>query len=91
MTDLHTTNMSVLSEGEGVQAQIDHTMVNNTFFASVGGNAFNITRDSPDAHRYTLRPSALQSSSFSFTVGYSLLGNDSLPSAETVFADSADV
>ncbi|EIW75495.1 hypothetical protein CONPUDRAFT_93307 [Coniophora puteana RWD-64-598 SS2] len=91
MTVMHTTNLTVLGEGEGVQAQIEHTMVNNTFFASVGGDAFSITRDSPDAHRYTLRPSALQSSPFSFTVGYSLSGNDSLPSAETIFADSADV
>ena len=72
MTSNHTTTLSVGGRlPSGVQAQISHTLVNSTFLTSVGGDDFMISRDSSDAHRYSIRPSAT-SKSFSLSVAYSL-------------------
>ncbi|CAK5262211.1 unnamed protein product [Mycena citricolor] len=54
--NLHTTQLLVHGS---TSASISHTIGNSTFSTSIGaGNAINITRDSPNAHRYTLRPVA---------------------------------
>ncbi|KAJ7705541.1 Six-hairpin glycosidase-like protein [Mycena rosella] len=54
---LHTTTLDASPRGN-IHAGITHTLVNSTFVTSIGGDAFTIARDSPDAHRYTIRPAA---------------------------------
>ena len=72
MTSNHTTTLSVGGRlPSGTQAQISHTLVNSTFLTSVGSDHFTISRDDPDAHRYSIHPSAT-SKSFSLSVAYSL-------------------
>ena len=73
-TSNHTTVLRVGSSlGQGVQAQIQHTLVASSFITSVGGDEFTITRDSPAAHRYSLLPRSLKKS-FSLSVNYSPAG-----------------
>jgi hypothetical protein len=70
-TSNHTTTLRVGgSLGQNVRAEIVHTLVASTFIASVGGDGFSISRDSPAAHRYSILPSN-RSRSFSLSVAYS--------------------
>ncbi|KAJ7100724.1 Six-hairpin glycosidase-like protein [Mycena belliarum] len=62
---IHTTELDAIPRGS-IRAKIAHTLVDSTFVTAIGGDAFRIARDSPDAHRYTLRPSS-RSGVFSFT------------------------
>lgn len=63
----HTTTVVIDKLG----AQINHTLNTATFITSVGGDGFDITRDSPLLHRYTIRPTE-QSASFSLSIDYGL-------------------
>jgi hypothetical protein len=68
----HTTILDADAHlGSNVRAQVVHTMVNSTFITSVGGSTFNISRDSPELHRYTILPATIDTN-FSLVVGYSL-------------------
>ncbi|KLO07550.1 hypothetical protein SCHPADRAFT_836533, partial [Schizopora paradoxa] len=68
MTANHTTRLEVMGNN---RAQISHTMVNNTFVTDIGGgSSFDITRDDPTAHRYTLIPSSGASSTFEVSFGF---------------------
>ncbi|KZV71063.1 hypothetical protein PENSPDRAFT_417738 [Peniophora sp. CONT] len=78
---------SALDVSEDDSAVIRHTMVNNTFLTTFGGDAFNVTRDDPAAHRYTLLPSS-NSPTFSISVGFSLSPLSSLPSPGEVVESS---
>ncbi|GLB34099.1 hypothetical protein LshimejAT787_0109830 [Lyophyllum shimeji] len=71
-------------------ASIVHTLESASFDTTVVGDSFSISRDSPTAHRYSIRP-LKQSSSFAITVDYTLHGNrrSKVPSAAEVFAESA--
>ena len=90
MTANHTTT---LEQGQhlptNAQAAIKHTLVNNSFVTTVGGTTFNISRDSPDAHRYSVRP-ALRGSSFSLAVQYGLEPPSSLPSFDSILSSSEE-
>ena len=73
-TSNHTTTLHVGgSLGQGVQAQVHHTLVNSTFLTSVGGDHFTISRDSPATHRYSVIPTK-HDKSFSLSVAYSAPG-----------------
>lgn len=68
MTANHTTQLHVMGSN---RAQISHTMVNNTFVTDIGGeSSFEISRDDPMAHRYTLIPSSGGSSTFEVSFGF---------------------
>ncbi|KAI0659070.1 Six-hairpin glycosidase-like protein [Cubamyces menziesii] len=69
-TGNHTTSLKTgAGLGQNVHAQISHTLVANTFFTSVGGgDDFAISRDSPEAHRYSVMP---RNSRGTFTVSIS--------------------
>lgn len=65
----HTTNLLQTNKGN-IRAQIVHTLDSATFVTSVGGNNVSITRDTPLAHRYSLRPPKRATSSLSLTVTF---------------------
>lgn len=67
-TSNHTTSLSTKRSGN-IQAEITHTLNTTTFITSVRGDKFSVTRDSPDAHRYTIKPSST-SSHFALSVSY---------------------
>ncbi|PBK66054.1 hypothetical protein ARMSODRAFT_977740 [Armillaria solidipes] len=50
----HTTSIS--TDDDGHRAEITHTLDEASFITSFDGDAFTISRDSPDAHRYTILP-----------------------------------
>ncbi|KAG6865432.1 hypothetical protein C0991_002670 [Blastosporella zonata] len=82
----HTTVLTTSRDGS---ASILHTMVASTFKTSVEGVKFGVSRDTPNAHRYTVRPSK-EASTFSLTVNYGLPGNTpKAVSAQNVFDSSA--
>ncbi|KAI0030553.1 Six-hairpin glycosidase-like protein [Vararia minispora EC-137] len=86
----HTTTLHVeTGPGAGTFAQITHTLVNSTFLTTVGGNEFNITRDAPDLHRYTIRP-RWTSSDFTLVVGYSLDPPSYIPDFASISTSSHD-
>lgn len=89
VTGNHTTQLHVGSGlGANVQAQINHTEVAATVFASVGGGSpFTISRDSPAAHRYSVVPSS-PSSSFSIVISYSLAASAGIPTSAEVTEES---
>ncbi|KAJ8689962.1 hypothetical protein PTI98_012812 [Pleurotus ostreatus] len=75
----HTTELSIGRNLDEARAVIRHTMDASTFFTSLGGDAFEINRDSESMHRYTVKP--LESaSSFAVTVAFSPAGSTPLPS-----------
>lgn len=88
-TDKHSTVLENNNLGEGVRARVAHTMVNSTFFTSVGGDAFTISRDTPSVHRYTLLPSRPETSQFSFTLGYADSAHQSLPTVPEIKSSSS--
>ncbi|KAH7912897.1 Six-hairpin glycosidase-like protein [Hygrophoropsis aurantiaca] len=91
MTSNHTTSLETKENlGLGIHAEITHTMVNNTFVTSIGGDSFNITRDGPTTHRYTMRPFD-NASTFSFTAYYSPVKVPQISDFETVNQSSASV
>lgn len=89
-TGNHTTTLDT-QRGSNAQAQITHTLDSATFFTSVGGDSFNITRDTLTGHRYTLRPSN-SSGTFSMTAvfGVGPLHGVSMPAPEAVFDSSME-
>ncbi|OBZ77833.1 hypothetical protein A0H81_02150 [Grifola frondosa] len=90
MTANHTTELRT-GEGLGinVHAQINHTLDAATFVTSVGGgDAFSISRDSPDAHRYTVLPARGQATSFSIAVSYGLSPPASMMTVNDIVAES---
>ncbi|KAF5318139.1 hypothetical protein D9619_012223 [Psilocybe cf. subviscida] len=54
-----------------VQAEILHKMDNATFYTAVAGSSFSVTRQSPAAHRYSIRPSSQLSSTFAVSFSFS--------------------
>ena len=88
MTSNHTTSLlhgSSLSHD--AQAMINHTMVNNSFLTTIGGSEFDISRDSPTSHRYSIHPKVNQSY-FAVSVSFSLSPPESLPTYSDVEASS---
>ncbi len=87
-TSNHTTNLTTgLQLGSNVLAEISHTLGDSTFITSIGGDKFTISRDSPDAHRYSLKPQS-RSSSFALSISYSTARPESLPSPSSVASES---
>jgi hypothetical protein len=76
MTANHTTDLSSESDN-----QILHSIGSSSFYTSVIGDSFNLTRDSADAHRYTIQPTHSKSVNFSIGISFSLdpAANSSLP------------
>lgn len=88
-TSNHITSLRVGGGlGKNVQAQITHTLVASTFFTSIGGDTFTISRDSPTTHRYSVHPTS-SSQSFSFAVAYSPAGGTvTLSSYQSIATES---
>ncbi|KAG6877943.1 hypothetical protein C0993_001801 [Termitomyces sp. T159_Od127] len=85
-TSKHTT---VLEASGNNSASVLHTMVSATFRTTIMGDKFGISRDSPDAHRYTVQP-LKNSTTFSLTVEYGLPDDKpNFSSAQNVFDSSA--
>ncbi|KAG7439043.1 uncharacterized protein BT62DRAFT_998441, partial [Guyanagaster necrorhizus] len=63
----HTTSLSTNVNRH--IAEINHTLVAASFITYFDGDAFTISRDSPDAHRYTILPSD-SSSTFRMAITY---------------------
>ncbi|KAF9557582.1 hypothetical protein CPC08DRAFT_640114 [Agrocybe pediades] len=82
-TSLHKTTLN----RDKIQAEMEHTLVNSTFFTSIAGDPFSIHRDSPSAHRYTISPSSA-SSSFSVNVAFGKSTRTSMPSVDDTFSSS---
>jgi hypothetical protein len=57
LTQNHTTALQVGIPSSNINARISHIMDNTTFYSSLiwGRHPLNISRDSGDAHRYTVR------------------------------------
>ncbi|KAH8110174.1 Six-hairpin glycosidase-like protein [Phellopilus nigrolimitatus] len=90
MTSNHTTNLIQNSSiANGARAEIIHTLVNNSFVTSIGGSPFNISRDSPNEHRYSVLPSS-KSTNLSITVSFALQSPTSLPGFNDVQVSSID-
>ena len=88
VTNNHTTHLTLGTQlGRDVQAEVSHTLGSSTFITSVGGDSFSVTRDSPDAHRYSLRPRSL-ASTFSISALYSTTRTESLPIPEFITSES---
>ncbi|KAJ7267256.1 Six-hairpin glycosidase-like protein [Mycena rebaudengoi] len=76
------------TENGVIQYQIIHTQVDSSFITSLGGDAFKVTRDSPTAHRYSIRPK-LKSNQFSLTTTWGLKQPKSMLSPSAIALSSA--
>lgn len=86
----HTTTLNT-SHTQSFQAQIVHQLDSATFLTSIAGDTFNITRDSPNTHRYSIRPSK-RTSSFSLSLNFGLEGSNlTVPQPSSVFNSSTVV
>lgn len=83
----HTTTLST-HPGKILQATIEHTQVAARFFTNIAGDAFNATRDTLSAHRYTIIPRS-KSTTFRVAVAYSEEQGAFVPSASSVAASSS--
>ncbi|KAJ7489245.1 Six-hairpin glycosidase-like protein [Mycena latifolia] len=83
---LHTTTLDARPRGS-IRAEIAHTLVNSTFVTAIGGDAFAIARDSPAAHRYTIRPAA-KTRKFSFATAWGLTSPTSVLSPAAISRSS---
>lgn len=83
----HTTTLNT-KHTKDFDAQVTHKIDSATILISLAGDAFNITRDSPSAHRYSIRPSK-KTSSLSLSVNFRLNGTTlTVPSPSNVFKSS---
>ncbi|KAJ3903009.1 hypothetical protein F5879DRAFT_1010639 [Lentinula edodes] len=83
--DNHTTTLLDHSE---IQAQIQHQMVDAIFYTAVESSTkFDITRDSPIAHRYTILPHS-DTNSLSPVISYNSTLPSSLPSSDSLVQSS---
>lgn len=89
-TSLHTTKLAQGTRlGADIQAQITHTMVNSTFFTSIGGPVeFQIAREPPSAHRYSLRLSKGTKNALQAVVKYSADEIRTIQSIEEISIES---
>ena len=73
---LHTTK---LTRNGATGAEVQHMLGGSTFFTSVAwaGKAI-LSRDTPSAHRYSLKPSKSRTTTLSLTATYSLQSHSSL-------------
>ncbi|KAJ7176773.1 Six-hairpin glycosidase-like protein [Mycena filopes] len=86
---IHTTTLDSTHRGS-IGAEIAHTLVNNTFVTSIGGDAFTIARDSPAAHRYTIRPASNSSAGkFQLSTTWGLTPPKSVLSPEAISLSSS--
>ncbi|KAL5494771.1 hypothetical protein ACEPAI_233 [Sanghuangporus weigelae] len=83
-TSNHTTSLVQSSRlPKDSRTQIVHTLVNNSFVTTVEGSKFNVSRDSPNAHRYSVIPSR-KSSTFTLSLSYALQSPDYVPGFKSV-------
>ncbi|EAU92083.1 hypothetical protein CC1G_09604 [Coprinopsis cinerea okayama7 len=107
-TEKHITSLSFVSGGSSSGeededgkvtggggrkvARITHREYQTTSYAYISGS-FDITRDSPYKHRYTILPSSARSTTLSLSVHFSpnaLLNASSIPSSQRIFTSSRD-
>lgn len=88
-TSNHTTELTTGTSGLGqnVAAAVAHTMGTTTFFTFVGGDDFNVTRVSPDEHRYAIVPRQPRST-FSVTTAYAPGLIKTLPTVQNLAKES---
>lgn len=86
MTANHTTTLRMGPNlPTGSQAEIIHSIVNSTFTTTIGGSKFDISRDSLNAHRYTIRPSKKSGqNSVSLSFAFGLISPQSLSDVSTI-------
>ena len=84
---MHTTALSNIHVANGAQAEISHTLVNNTFITTIGDSNFTITRDNPSAHRYILTPQK-GTGSISTSIAFSLESLGRIPNYWAVLESS---
>lgn len=90
-TSNHTTVLHTGSAlGKNVEAEVTHTLGASTFITSVGGDKLTVTRDSPAAHRYTVKPRA-SGTSLSLALTYSSSRPASIPAPSTISSESTQV
>jgi hypothetical protein len=90
-TSNHSTTLTTGSGlGHGIQAEVAHTLDASTFITSIGGDDFVVSRDSPSAHRYSIKPKS-NSSSFTLSVSYSTSRASSLPAPSLIASESSQV
>ncbi|KAJ3852968.1 Six-hairpin glycosidase-like protein [Lentinula lateritia] len=83
--DNHTTT---LLDHSKIQAQIKHQMVDAIFYTTVETSTkFDITRDSPIAHRYTILPYS-DTNSLSLVISYNSTLPSTLPSSASLVQSS---
>ncbi|KAF7303841.1 hypothetical protein MIND_00614000 [Mycena indigotica] len=83
---IHTTTLEIAPR-KSVHAEIYHTLVASQFITSLGGDNFNISRNLPSDHRYTIRPTS-HSGSFSFSTLWGLQRPRSIPSVGDMSSSS---
>ncbi|KAK0186407.1 Six-hairpin glycosidase-like protein [Armillaria mellea] len=81
----HTTSLS--TDVNGHNAEITHTLDEASFITSFDGDAFTISRDSPDAHRYTILPRD-STSTFQMAATYGIASSVDTTSYEATDASS---
>ncbi|KAK0216801.1 Six-hairpin glycosidase-like protein [Armillaria fumosa] len=81
----HTTSIS--TDVDGHSAEITHTLDEASFITSFDSDAFTISRDSPDAHRYTILPRD-STSTFRIAATYGIAGPIDRTSYEATDASS---
>ncbi|KAK0451403.1 Six-hairpin glycosidase-like protein [Desarmillaria tabescens] len=79
----HTTSIS--TDVDDHNAEITHTLNEASFVTSFDGDAFTISRDSPDAHRYTILPKD-STSTFQMAVSYGVASPDETSYDSTVIS-----
>ncbi|KAJ7769677.1 Six-hairpin glycosidase-like protein [Mycena maculata] len=85
---IHTTTLDTTARGT-IRAEISHTLVNSTFLTSIGGDEFTITRDSPETHRYSIKP-ASDSDVFSLSTTWGLTPPESVLSPAGISLNSTN-
>lgn len=85
---LHTTELIKNKDNE---AEIAHTLDASTFYTAFSWQeAGNVSRDSPQTHRYTIRPARSSGSQFTLSVTYSLTRGLSSPDLVSVVESSQE-
>ncbi|KAK0475773.1 Six-hairpin glycosidase-like protein [Armillaria novae-zelandiae] len=82
----HTTSISTGVEGH--KAEIVHTLDEASFITSFDGDTFTISRDSPDAHRYTILPRDSTTGTFRIAATYGIASPINRTSYEATDASS---
>ena len=91
MSANHTTDLTIATSADGTisEAQIIHTLVNNSFITTISGSSFNVSRFSPSEHKYIVMPSdPTSNATFALSISYALQIPASIADFESIQASS---